>query len=416
VAFVHRATGLAAEAAFFAILSLPPLIFAGVGALGYVANSMNRQLISNFQTELLDLAARVIAPSTVDTIIAPTISRVLSRGRADVISIGFLLALWSGSRALNTFIDAIGIMYGQQGHRNVVRARLLSFGLYMALLAIAVVLVPLVLAGPDLVNRLLPHQINWIGTLYWPIVLAGSALSLVALYNISLPRHHHQPHHGLPGAALALIIWVAGSYLLRLALSLSDNSPSIYGPLAAPIAILLWLYLISLAILIRAVLGGVPFHARVVRSATNKLDGTPVAGGIINPVTRSKSFAEIVAEVKAEPMPEPEVCPGGYNSAGELFDPAGNRLHRVRTKITPSQAQHHVSEGAQLAWESCGCGGWSGCLPIWVEANIGSTLGDGSKPRFIGRHDAPTWIDLWQGDGGPVVYAHGDMKWAEALE
>ncbi|QGN34445.1 YihY/virulence factor BrkB family protein [Microlunatus sp. Gsoil 973] len=131
LAFIHRAAGLAAEAAFFAILSLPPLIFGGVGMLGYIANSISPQVISNFQAELLDLASRILTHSAVDTIIAPTISSVLSRVRADVISIGFLIALWSGSRALDTFIDAIGIMSGHPAHRNVIRARLLSFGLYV---------------------------------------------------------------------------------------------------------------------------------------------------------------------------------------------------------------------------------------------------------------------------------------------
>lgn len=223
LALIHRATGLAAEAAFFAILSLPPLIFAGVGMLGYVANSMNPQVISSFQAELIDLASRILTPSAVDEIIGRTISSVLSRGRADVISIGFLIAFWSGSRALNTFIDAIGIMYGHPAHRNVIRARLLSFGLYVALLAAAVVLVPLVLAGPDLADLLLPRPIAWLSTLYWPVMLASSALLRAAGYDISPPRRHHQLRHSLPGAAIALIIWITGSYLLRLALNLSGK-------------------------------------------------------------------------------------------------------------------------------------------------------------------------------------------------
>ena len=33
----HRVTGLAAEAAFFAVLSVPPLIFALAGAVGFVS-------------------------------------------------------------------------------------------------------------------------------------------------------------------------------------------------------------------------------------------------------------------------------------------------------------------------------------------------------------------------------------------
>ena len=56
----------------------------------------------------------------------------------------------------------------------------------------------------------------------------------------------------LPGAALTLLLWLGGSALLRLVLGLSIGSASIYGPLAAPIAVLLWLYLINLALLVGA--------------------------------------------------------------------------------------------------------------------------------------------------------------------
>jgi membrane protein len=47
-------------------------------------------------------------------------------------------------------------------------------------------------------------------------------------------------------------MWVLGSYLLRVILETAKTS--IYGPLAAPIAVLLWLYLTALAVLIGAAL------------------------------------------------------------------------------------------------------------------------------------------------------------------
>jgi uncharacterized BrkB/YihY/UPF0761 family membrane protein len=49
-------------------------------------------------------------------------------------------------------------------------------------------------------------------------------------------------------------MWVGGSLILRLVLSKSVGSPTIYGPLAAPIAFLIWLYVISIAVLIGAAL------------------------------------------------------------------------------------------------------------------------------------------------------------------
>jgi membrane protein len=46
---------------------------------------------------------------------------------------------------------------------------------------------------------------------------------------------------------------VLGSYLLRWFLTATAaDSRSIYGPLAAPIAVLLWLYLVSIAVLVGA--------------------------------------------------------------------------------------------------------------------------------------------------------------------
>jgi membrane protein len=57
----------------------------------------------------------------------------------------------------------------------------------------------------------------------------------------------------LPGATFSLACWVVGSYLLRWFLTVTaSDSRSIYGPLAAPIAVLLWLYLVSIAVLIGA--------------------------------------------------------------------------------------------------------------------------------------------------------------------
>ena len=249
----HRVTGLAAEAAFFTVLSLPPLIFGLAGAIGFVTGSLDVLTLANLQQQVLTLARRVLTTSAVNTVIAPTVADVLSGGRAGVISLGFVLALWSGSRSLNVFVDTITIMYGLGGHRGLLRTRLLSFGLYVLLLLIGVVLIPLVLIGPGLVDRVLPDRLGVVGDLYWPVVLLGSAVFLAVIYHFSIPVRT-RIRTGLPGAALALVIWVAGSAALRLALNASGASTTIYGPLAAPIAVLIWLYLVSAAVLVGAAL------------------------------------------------------------------------------------------------------------------------------------------------------------------
>jgi len=247
----YRVTGLAAEAAFFAILSLPPLVFGLAGAIGFVAQRFAVTTLAEFRQEVLDVASRLLVPSAVQEVIAPTLDEVLSGGRFDIISIGFVIALWSGSRALNVVVDTVTIMYGLAGHRSILRTRALSFSIYLVFLIATVILLPLVLAGPDLVDRVLPPRLEVLGYLYWPVVLLGSVALLATLYHLAVPVRTSW-RSDLPGAALTLLLWLAGSALLRLVLGLSIGSTSIYGPLAAPIAVLAWLYLICLALLVGA--------------------------------------------------------------------------------------------------------------------------------------------------------------------
>src|SRR4051812_34353137 len=107
----YRVTGLAAEAAFFTVLSLPPLIFGLAGAIGFIAAAFDVVTVANLQSEVLALGRRVLTKDIIDSILAPTLENVLSQGSAAVVSVGFLVALWSGSRAVNVFVDTITIMY-----------------------------------------------------------------------------------------------------------------------------------------------------------------------------------------------------------------------------------------------------------------------------------------------------------------
>ncbi|MFL6156705.1 MAG: YihY/virulence factor BrkB family protein [Marmoricola sp.] len=250
----NRVTGLAAEAAFFAILSLPPLIFALAGSIGYVFTQFSSDQIADVQRKVIELSSRALTPDTVDSIIRPTLHDVLSGGRYDVISIGFILALWSGSRALNVFVDTITIMYGLGGHRGIVRTRALSFLLYVLGMITGVVTIPLVVAGPHMVDEALPERLDLLNELYWPIVIVLCICFLTTLYHVSVPVRTSW-RFNVPGAVFTLFCWVVGSAVLRMVLvGTAQGSTSIYGPLAAPIAILLWLYVLSIAVLIGAAL------------------------------------------------------------------------------------------------------------------------------------------------------------------
>jgi membrane protein len=248
----HRVTGLAAEAAFFAVLSVPPLIFALAGAIGYVSSQFSAAQVEEVRQAVIDLSSQFLTDSAVNRIIEPTIDDVLRGGRFDVISLGFVLALWSGSRALNVFVDTITIMHGLGGHRGIVKTRALSFVLYILAMVTGTVSLPLVVAGPRLVNDALPERFDFLMSFYWPIVIVICICFLATLYHLSVPVRTNWSFN-LPGATFSLVAWIVGSFFLRWILTVTAaDSRSIYGPLAAPIAILLWLYILAVAVLIGA--------------------------------------------------------------------------------------------------------------------------------------------------------------------
>ena len=247
----YRVTGLASEAGFFALLSLPPLILGLVGGLGFVGNALGPVRVDSVVNSINDYAARFLTEDVIKDTLLPTIQDVASGPRFDLLSLGFLLSLWSGSRALNVFVDTISIMYGQSGVRGIVRTRALSFSLYLLALALGIVTIPLVLLGPTLLREILPDPWDALMLLYWPLVTLLTVGGLTSLYHVSTPRRSPWLRD-VPGALVTLLLWLLASYLVRGTIAASLGGTSIYGPLSAPIVLLIWLYTLAISVLIGA--------------------------------------------------------------------------------------------------------------------------------------------------------------------
>ncbi|MYX34585.1 MULTISPECIES: YihY/virulence factor BrkB family protein [unclassified Streptomyces] len=301
----YRVTGLAAEAAFFVLLSLPPLLLSLVGAIGYVDGIIGTDTIGNIRRNILDAAATVLSDKGVDQLMRPLVDDVFGGGRPDVISIGFVIALWSGSRALNVFVDTITIMYGLEGRRGIVKTRLLALLLYIVALVIGAVVMPLMVVGPDAVVSLLPWSEAVIRILYWPVVLVLSIAFLTTLYHVSVPVRSPW-YEDMPGAAVALLMWVLGSFVLRIYLTQTVEGPTIYGSLAAPVAVLLWIFVSAFAVLVGA----------AVNAAIDRVWPSieTAAAREENARARERAAADLVAEAAArraafESGPDDEVGP-----------------------------------------------------------------------------------------------------------
>ncbi|UQX86714.1 YihY/virulence factor BrkB family protein [Jatrophihabitans telluris] len=255
-AWHDRVLGLSAEAAFWQLLSLPSLFLALLAALGYFSDWLGADTVDRIQTNLLRGFSRAFSDEVVNQLVAPLVHQVLNEGRADILSVSFLLALWAGSSATATFVNTITIAYGMRDLRGAVRSRLLALGIYLGSIVIGVVALPALVLGPTELVRLFPPARRGtadrlINDAYWPAVIALLLLGLTSLYHLAPPRRLPW-RRGFPGAVLAMVIFLLGSAGLREYIAFIVAHNHAYGTLAAPIAALLFFFLLALGVLLGA--------------------------------------------------------------------------------------------------------------------------------------------------------------------
>jgi membrane protein len=246
----------AASTAFWSTLSLPPLLLGLFGVLGYVGDWFGPNTVAAVQAWIIALTSGVFSRNAVQEILVPTVADVLTRARGEVISIGFVISFWSGSSAMASFVDAITRAHGQYPVRGWAWQRTLAILLYMVGLAVGIVLLPIAALGPERLLPLLPDNVETaartvVNVVYYPVVAIVLMLALTTLYKIALP---FKPPwwRGLPGALLATVVFLVGATGLRWYLDWITGTGYTYGALAAPIAFLLGMFFIALAVILGA--------------------------------------------------------------------------------------------------------------------------------------------------------------------
>ena len=247
---------MAAQAAFWQALSLPPLFLGLLGALGYVGGWFGPATVGIVEGKIVAFARQIFTPEVVDQLIAPTAASILTRGRADVVSVGFLIALWAGSSAIASVVDSVTEAHGQKGVRHPVWQRVFSLLIYLCALLVAVFALPVVALGPDLLPQVMPEP--WrpaaaavVRTFYYPGVGALLVVVLTTVYRAALPDSPPW-RRLLPGAVAAIAVFVAAATGLRVYLTVLTATGYTYGALATPIAFLLFAFLLGLSIVLGA--------------------------------------------------------------------------------------------------------------------------------------------------------------------
>lgn len=255
-AWQDRILGMSAESAFWQLLSLPSILIALLGALGYAARWIGPDTVEQIRDWGIDTAGKVLNPRVVDQVVAPVMSQILEENRTDVIGIGTIIALWSGSSATATFVNTITIAYGQRDLRGAVRSRLVALRLYLFTVAAGVVVLPAVVFGPGALDRLFSG--SWhavisavVHVLYWPVLGVVVFAGISTFYHLATPIRLRW-RRAFPGAAVALVLFLILSYGLQGYFSTIANNLRVYSTLAAPILTLMYFYALAFAILLGA--------------------------------------------------------------------------------------------------------------------------------------------------------------------
>lgn len=251
--------GLAAEMAFFAVLSLPPLLLAVLGSVGFVLDGLEPGELADLEQRILDGLATVLSQSTVDEVLATPIHELLRNGRSDVLSLGILLTVWSASRAANVLLRTVGIAYDQTDLRPAWKRRAVALGITLVGIVTAVAALPLLVIGP----RLTADAVAALGldpglSRLWPVlgwtgVVVLLVVALTWLYQVA-PGWHTPWRRDLPGAVLAVGLWLLAGFGLRIYTSTfaTFTQGTTYAGLAAPLVLLLWVYVTAFSLLLGA--------------------------------------------------------------------------------------------------------------------------------------------------------------------
>ncbi|AFM18855.1 putative membrane protein [Mycolicibacterium chubuense NBB4] len=261
-ALEDRVPGLAAEAALFTLISLPALLLAVIGSLGFVAAELGPAGTEELRHLVLGVPRSFLSDPTFSSY-ERVVQTVLAETHGNVVSLGIVLSIWSGSRAVNSYLQTMTIAYDIEP-RPGWRRRLLALALTLGFLVSAVAVLPPMVLGPRLLRWLSSGAVEdatlrIVDLFFWPGVILVVFVGLTTVYNVGVPWRTPW-RRDAPGALLAMTMWLVASAGLRIYLTISVRQDAVFSQLAVPIAVILWIYVTAFAVLL-----GAEFNAEIER-------------------------------------------------------------------------------------------------------------------------------------------------------
>lgn len=252
-----RVTGLAAEIAFFTVLSIFPWLLLMTAALGWLDTLISGDVAAEAQATVVDFLTRVLTDEAAGAIAA--VRALFEQERAGLVSASAIVGLWSSARGFAAAAVALNLAYDAEERRSWIQVRLRALGLSIASIVAGAVLLVTFVAGPLLGGGRAAADTLGAGGAFvslwqwarWPLgFVAVLALSAV-VYSVG-PSASPGWRRNLPGAGVAGTFWLlaSGGFVVYLRLAASGNP--VYGALGGGLVLLVWLYLLAIGLLVGA--------------------------------------------------------------------------------------------------------------------------------------------------------------------
>jgi membrane protein len=243
----QRVSLVAAGCAFYATLALFPSITALISLYGLVFNPDTVQPQLYYLQQFMPPAAYELISDRIQSLVSAP-----ARGLGIGFVISLLISLWSSSTGTKSVLNALTLAYNETETRGMIRFQLVSMGMTLvavigAALAIGIlVFIPVVITfiGLSGYAKLL------VGLFSFAAMIAFVVIALGLLYRFG-PAGNGRIFYA-PGAALATVVWLLGSWAFGLYVGHFAAYSATYGPLAALIGLMMWFYLTAYIVLLGA--------------------------------------------------------------------------------------------------------------------------------------------------------------------
>ena len=254
--------GLAAQLAYFFLLSFFPFLISLVSLTGLVIGDPESVLKSLFET-----TSSGFLPEEARVLVVDYIDRTLRAANSRALIFGILGAVWLGQASSISVTKAANRSYGLEETRPFWKLRsacliiTLGFTLLIAALTLAVFNVGVYAAGA---TGLPGYALLIWDFVRWGLAFVTVTLALDLLYYLA-PDAKVPFKWITPGGVLATALLFVSGAILSYYVSNIGNYDQVYGQLGAVIIFMLWLYLSGLMVLI-----GLETNAVIARSTEEK--------------------------------------------------------------------------------------------------------------------------------------------------